>query len=238
MRDHLHRIRPRDGLRSQSLQRTDLDRWMLLGGIGMSLAALALSPLARAQDLLDINGQPRWMATLEIPFDGPAGVDTPRLHVALENHRGLENGRHIASVGYQWVLGDRVQDRRQTGFYSGNEFAYIQTDTRLETDPSLFYRGEKLVFNELTYAQYSQLSNGAKGALALGALVGIVLAVSNGTSSDGPSSPEPDPEPQPEPGPTPASAAAGVIGEALSPSSIAGFFNTVLGNSAGSGTTP
>jgi hypothetical protein len=102
----------------------------------------------------------------------------------------------------------------------------------------LFYRGEKLVFNELTYEQYSQLSNGAKGALALGALVGIVLAVSNGTSSDGPSSPEPDPEPQPEPEPTPASAAAGVIGEALSPSSIAGFFNTVLGNSAGSGTTP
>ncbi len=83
---------------------------------------------------------------------------------------------------------------------------------------------------------FSQLSTGAKGVLVLGALVGVVLAVSNGTSSEGPASPPPDPGPTPPPAPTPASAAAGVVGQALSPSSIAGFFNKAF-SGAGSGGT-
>jgi len=72
----------------------------------------------------------------------------------------------------------------------------------------------------------------------LGALVGVVLAVSNGTSSEGPESPPPDPGPTPPPAPTPGSAAAGVVGQALSPGSIAGFFNNAFSGAGGGGTAP
>lgn len=226
---------------AQPLDRRDLHRWLVLGGMGLGLTALTLAPLAQAEDLMDINGQPRWVAALEIPFDMTGGRDAaPRLHFALENHRSLENGRHVASVGYQWVLGDGAQDQRQQGFYAGNEFAYAETEFELDPAPALFYRGGKMVFNDQSHTEFSQLSTGAKGVLVLGALVGVVLAVSNGSSSEGPSSPppEPEPEPEPEPGPTPASAAAGVVGQALSPSSIAGFFNNAFSGTGGGGAAP
>lgn len=224
---------------AQPLDRRDLHRWLVLGGMGLGLTALAMAPLAQAEDLMDINGQPRWVAALEIPFDMTGGRDAaPRLHFALENHRSLENGRHVASVGYQWVLGDGAQDQRQQGFYAGNEFAYAETGFELDTAPALFYRGGKMVFNDQSHTELSQLSTGAKGILVLGALIGVVLAVSNGTSSEGPPSPAPEPEPAPEPAPTPGSAAAGVVGQALSPSSIAGFFNNAFSGAGGDGTAP
>ena len=230
-----HGFRSRAGTiaRLGGADRSEWVRWLWLGGLGAGMAAIALAPAAQAEELFDVHGQQRWMAALEIPFDGPDGVDTPRLHVALENQRGLENGLHVASVGYQWVLGNGFRDRRQTGFYSGNSFVYADSGFGVDTDAALFYRSEKMVFNDLARDEYSRLSNGAKGVLVLGALVGVVLAVSNGTSSDGPSSPEPEPEPQPDPGPTPGQAAAGVVGQALSPGSIAGFFNDVLGGGGG-----
>ncbi|MGB5235432.1 MAG: hypothetical protein WBN85_09710, partial [Candidatus Macondimonas sp.] len=184
-----HRLKTNRHVRATArpLDRRDLHRWLLLGGMGLGLTALALAPLAQAEDLMDINGQPRWVAALEIPFDMTGGRDAaPRLHFALENHRSLENGRHVASVGYQWVLGDGAQDQRQQGFYAGNEFAYAETGFELDTAPALFYRGGKMVFNDQSHTEFSQLSTGAKGVLVLGALVGVVLAVSNGTSSEGP----------------------------------------------------
>ncbi|HMM44927.1 MAG TPA: hypothetical protein PKE41_04780 [Candidatus Macondimonas sp.] len=211
---------------------TQWSRWLWLGGLGAGMAALALAPIVQAEDLFDADGQQRWVAAFEIPFTGPDGLDTPRLHVALENQRALENGVHVASVGYQWVLGESRRDRRQTGFYSGNSFAYTDGGYGRGNDAALFYRSDKMVFNDQALDEYSRFSDGAKGVLVLGAIVGVVLAVSNGTSSDGPS--EPEPQPQPNPGPTPGQAAAGVVGQALSPSSIAGFFNNVLG---GGGTT-
>ena len=211
---------------------TQWSRWLWLGGLGAGMAALALAPVVQAEDMFDADGQQRWVAAFEIPFTGPDGLDTPRLHVALENQRALENGVHVASVGYQWVLGESRRDRRQTGFYSGNSFAYTDGGYGRGNDAALFYRSDKMVFNDQALDEYSRFSDGAKGVLVLGAIVGVVLAVSNGTSSDGPS--EPEPQPQPNPGPTPGQAAAGVVGQALSPSSIAGFFNNVLG---GGGTT-
>ena len=224
---------------AQPLDRRDLHRWLALGGMGLGLTALALAPLAQAEDLMDIDGQPRWVAALEIPFDMTGGRDAaPRLHFALENHRSLENGRHVASVGYQWVLGGGTRDQRQQGFYAGNEFAYAETGVELDTAPALFYRGGKMVFNDQSRTEFSRLSPGAKGVLVLGALVGVVLAVSNGTSSEGPSSPAPEPEPEPEPAPTPGSAAAGVVGQALSPSSIAGFFNDAFSGAGRGGAAP
>ncbi|HET7688089.1 MAG TPA: hypothetical protein VFK46_05600 [Candidatus Macondimonas sp.] len=224
---------------ARSLDRRDLHRWLVLGSMGLGLTTLAMAPLVQAEDLMDINGQPRWVAALEIPFDMTDGRDAaPRLHFALENHRSLENGRHVASVGYQWVLGDAAQDQRQQGFYAGNEFVYAETGFELDPAPALFYRGEKMVFNDQSRTEFNQLSTGAKGVLVLGALVGVVLAVSNGTSSEGPSSPPPEPEPEPEPAPTPASAAAGVVGQALSPGSIAGFFNNAFSGTGGGGTAP
>lgn len=229
-----HRLKTTEAARS--LDRLATHRW-LLGGMGLGLAALVLAPMARAEDLMDINGQQRWMAALEIPFDATGGRHAgPRLHLALENHRSLENGRHVASVGYQWVLGDGAQDQRQQGFYAGNEFAYVETGFETDAASALFYRGGKMVFNDQSHTEFSQLSAGAKGVLVLGALVGVVLAVSNGTSSEGPSSPPPEPEPEPEPAPTPGSAAAGVVGQALSPGSIAGYFNDAFNR--GGGATP
>lgn len=231
MHQDTHRFRSRAGrvARFADAGHTEWTRWLWLGGLGAGMAALALAPVAQADDLWSADGQQRWVAAFEIPFDGPDGVDTPRLHVALENQRALENGLHVASVGYQWVLGATRADQRQTGFYSGNSFAYADGGYGRETDAALFYRSEKMVFNDQAVDEYSRFSDGAKGVLVLGALVGVVLAVSNGTSSDGPSEPEPAPQPQPNPGPTPGQAAAGVVGQALSPGSIAGFFNNVLG---------
>ncbi len=52
---------------AQPPDRGELSRWLLLGGLGLGLTALALAPLAQAEDLMDINGQPRWVAALEIP---------------------------------------------------------------------------------------------------------------------------------------------------------------------------
>lgn len=234
MHQDTHRFRPRAGgvARLGVAGRTEWSRWLWFGGLGAGVAALALAPIAEAEERFDADGQQRWVAAFEIPFDGPDGLDTPRLHVALENQRALENGAHVASVGYQWVLGEGLRDQRQTGFYSGNSFAYVDSAYGQEADAALFYRSDKTVFNDQTLDEYSHLSNGAKGVLVLGALVGVVLAVSNGSSSDGPSEPETEPEPQPNPEPTPGQAAAGVVGQALSPGSIAGFFNAVLGGGA------
>jgi hypothetical protein len=223
---------------AQPPDRGEFNRWLLLGGLGLGLTALALAPLAQAEDLMDINGQQRWVAALEIPFGATGGKEAaPRLHFGLENERVIENGRHVASVGYQWVLGHRAQDQRQQGFYVGNEFAYTETEFDLDTAPALFYRGGKMVLNDQSQEAFSQLSTGAQGVLVLGALIGVVLAVSNGTSSAGPAAPPPDPGPTPPPAPTPGSAAAGVVGQALSPSSIAGFFNKAF-SGAGGGATP
>ncbi|HXF08138.1 MAG TPA: hypothetical protein VNK45_06400 [Candidatus Acidoferrales bacterium] len=231
MRQDIHRFRSSAGsvVRLGNAGHTEWHRWLSLGGLGAGMAALALAPVVQAENLFDADGQQRWVAAFEIPFDGPDGVDTPRLHVALENQRALENGVHVASVGYQWVLGESRRDQRQTGFYSGNSFAYVDAGYGQQNDAALFYRSDKMVFNDQALDEYSRFSDGAKGVLVLGAIVGVVLAVSNGTSSDGPSEPDPEPQPQPNPGPTPGQAAAGVIGQALSPSSIAGFFNSVLG---------
>lgn len=234
MRTHWIEKTRSGGVIAQPPDRQELGRWLLLGGMGLGLTALALAPLAHAEDLMGINGQQHWMAALEIPFGASGGKDmAPRLHFGLENERIIENGRHVASVGYQWVLGNRAEDRRQQGFYVGNEFNYTATDYDFDTTPALFYRSGKMILNDQSQAEFSQLSTGAQGVLVLGALVGIVLAVSSGTNSDAPA-PAQTPPPPSTPTPTPKSAAAGVVGQALSPSSIAGFFNKAFSN-AGSG---